>query len=462
MRELQFKTGGRRLRIEDLEALQDGIKGASAFLGASGRNYVVTGCEITVNQAVANQSSSSLPDSGSKIWDSIQLDITSGYVWMDGKLRKVEGKTVTISNINENVYIVTKDTLSGNNIVYFDGTIGQQFEDYGAEIIVTTNVPDSAYLAVLPSVDVTNDTNPTKLGYKFLNFNDSFLSIFAVPRSGCQLDNKARLSFISTVNEQDYTAALDGSKIKFTLDRHNAYPISTLVEAGGITLYDDDGSTPVIINISGISAPKVCTDKLYTSSGKIINVSDLYKVLNNLSDNNIQIDSNIIRLTYGVDEDGDERYTEIIPSKIVVHGDDFSTTISEDTVETTHLKISNIYAGLDEKGYERWIGVNKLLTTAGGTLDNGASLTIYNSNKDHKLSLSPEFFRMSTENSEGTTDITEICSNFISSTHIEAHENFIVYDHIDESIKPGITTDVSIGDKILRIVGGIIVGYNTP
>ena len=460
MKELQFKTGGRRLRIEDLEALQDGIKGASAFFGASGRDYVVTGCEVTVNQVVCDPNHSNLTASVGKVWDHIYLTISSGYVWMDGKLRKVEGKTVTISNINENVYIVKKDLLSGNSIVYFDGTVGQQFEDYGAEIIVTTEVPASAHLAAISNVDITNITNLSLLGYKFHNFKDSFLSVLAVSRSGCQLDNNAQLSLISTVNEQDSTAELDGSKIKFTFDKHNGHPMSTLVEAGGITLYDDDGSTPVKINMSGISAPGIWADKLYTPDGNSVNVSDLHKVFSALSNNIIQINSDNLRLTFGKEDDGDEQYTEIKPSKIVVQRDDYGTTIDGDTVKTNYLRASSIYAGIDENGNDKFIECNELLSKNGGRLADGSTLSIYNLNNAPTRSwieLAPGGITLTKSSPDGRGVTSYLGPGELNVDNVVA-KRFCIGTNVSDSEK-GITKDIVIGNYTMRVVGGIIVRY---
>lgn len=460
MKELKFKTGGRRLRIEDLEAMQDGIKGASAFLGASGRNYVVTGCEVTVSRAVRNPNYSSLTGAGGKVWDSIQLYISDGYIWMSGKLRKVTGQSVTIKNLNENVYIVKKDVLTGNNIVYFDGTVDQQFLDYGAEIVVTTEVPETTHLAITPTVNLANQSNPSNMGYKFANFKDSFLSILAVPRSGCQLDDKAKLSFISTVNEQDSIAELGGDKIKFTFDRRDGHPMSTVLEAGGITLYNDDGSTPVMIDMSGISAPGVWTNTIYTDSGNGVNVNELYKVFHALSSNIVQINSNNLRLTFGRDDDGDEQYTEIRPSKIVVQRDDYGTTIDGDKIETNYIRASSIFAGHDENGNDVYLEANELFSKKGGRLADGSSLSIYNLNTAPTRSwieLNPGGITMAKTSRDGRGITAYIGAGEINVANMVASQ-FIVGSSSEDG-KRGITNDIRIGDYTLRVVGGIITAY---
>lgn len=467
MKELQFKTGGRRIRIEDFEALQDSVKGASAFYGASGEFFVVTGCVVTVSRAVRNPSYGSLTGFGSKVWDNIQLSISDGYVWMDGKLRKVEGKTVNISNINETVYIVPKDVLTGGNIVYFDGTVGQQFFDYGAEIIVSTKSPEDdrfTYIALTPKVDVMDSRNPSSLGYKFLDFKSGFLAKLALPRAGGAFDNKAKISLENTTETFNNKISLSGDSIAVESYEGGHKKRAVEFTSDGFTFFDEDGDMECEIGRDCIWHTKIMSDYFCDREGHEVDAYELGRFFEKLSKNVIQFNENNIKLTWGVEEDGDERCTTIQPHQITVRNDDDNTVITGSSVTTNQVCCELLYGGFDMNNGERWIEARKLFTTDGGSLDNGASLVMYAKQPGtlmgEELYLGPGAVRLTKTKENGTSEVTSMDSLHISSTDIVGVK-FYASGATGTTAKPGVTVDIPVGDKILKVIGGIVVGYHT-
>lgn len=77
MREYVAKTGGRYTYIEDFIGLQElSLSLASIFDGC--KNFIISGCKTTGNNN--------------------NMDISAGYVYINGKIRHFEGATVDLSN----------------------------------------------------------------------------------------------------------------------------------------------------------------------------------------------------------------------------------------------------------------------------------------------------------------------------------------------------------------------------
>ena len=100
MKEVQFKTGGRRLRIEDLQAIQESALAATSFMNASDTNFVVSGCAIDVLSRTADPTEA-------HAYISYNMSVSAGYVYLGGKLRKLTAKPLiqTDVNLNKNLYI---------------------------------------------------------------------------------------------------------------------------------------------------------------------------------------------------------------------------------------------------------------------------------------------------------------------------------------------------------------------
>lgn len=410
MKELQFKTGGRRLRIEDLEALQDGIKGASAFLGASKQNFVVTGCEVNVTRAVRNQNYDPITGTGGNFWASVQLTISDGYVFMDGKLRKVAGKVFNITNVNEIVYLVVNNNLT-NNIIYYDGTVGSQFHDYGAELIMSKNEPEGTFMLMNENVNLKSSRNPSLIKFKFSDFKTGFLSVLALPRSGGNLDNNATVIFESMSDNSVSKVEIDGNSARFKSITNGKSGRSLHVFSDGLNFFDDDGNFGSEIRNEYIAIPRVMADYIGDRSGNEVDTEDLCPFFAKLKKNIIQFNDESIQLVRGVKD-------------------------SKNVVQRLHLghggvSIGRIYTDVDSEVYS------------------------------DEFYMTSQNARLVKTKTDGSMEFTSIDSSRISSNNIVGAK-FYVSSIVGSIIKPGITVDIPVGDKILKIVSGIVIGYQNP
>ena len=413
MKELQFKTGGRRLRIEDLEALQDGIKGASAFLGASKQNFVVTGCEVSVTRAVLNRNYDPITGTGGNFWASVQLTISDGYVFMDGKLRKVAGKVFNITNVNEVVYLVVNNNLT-NNIIYYDGTVGSQFHDYGAELIMSKNEPEGTFMLMNENVNLKSSRNPSLIKFKFSDFKTGFLSVLALPRSGGNLDNNATVIFESMSDNSVSKVEIDGNSARFKSITNGKSGRSLHVFSDGLNFFDDDGDFGSEIRNEYIAIPRVMADYIGDRSGNEVDTEDLCPFFAKLKKNIIQFNDDSIQLVRGVKDS----------ENVVLRGDKLHLSPGV-------VSINKSYDNFDSEVYS------------------------------NELYLSAEAARLTKAKTDGSMEFTSIDSSRISSNNIVGAK-FYVSSIVGSTTKPGITVDIPVGDKILKIVSGIVIGYNTP
>lgn len=129
MKEYKSKTGGRPLYNEDMHNLQELALSITEFFGGSGLSFVLSGCEITARNGEGGDMARS---------------VSSGYVYLNGKVRRVEARE--IGSVPLPVYICEKDIDTGNGITYADMTSDEQYIDYGAEVRTSQETLSGQYI----------------------------------------------------------------------------------------------------------------------------------------------------------------------------------------------------------------------------------------------------------------------------------------------------------------------------
>lgn len=373
MKELQFKTGGRRIRIEDIEALQEGIIGSNAFLGASGQNFVVTGVVPTLTKAVGNPGYNH--NFGGNYYTLLQFAISEGYVWLAGKLRKVAATNITCTPTNSQLYIVPKDTVIGNQIIYFDGSTGQQFYDYGAEIIASSAMPEGEYIGLTSTL---NYTYATQVNVRFTDYKTGYLSVLAMPKSGGLFDENAKTTWYSGEDGADGSSHVsvdpqNGVELFCKTDSSTANKLT--LSAEGISVWGKNGSqqSSVHINMEQIEAPTILSEKLSSIlTDDSCDVDDIISFFKTLSHQNILFGQDNLHVTWGKDDDGDEVYTHVAPGEIIIRRDDDSALITDKEINIENVDCQYIVTGYDEEGHKVYTPVNDFLTKN----DNGVNANI--------------------------------------------------------------------------------------
>lgn len=121
MKEFQSTTGGRHVYNTDFKNLQELALAMQEIFRSCGGNFVISGCEVTVGDAIS---------------------VSDGYAYIDGRIRKVEAASgLTASNL----YIIANQR-NGDVIPYADGNNSNQYIEYYAETKNMTSVSGS-YIA---------------------------------------------------------------------------------------------------------------------------------------------------------------------------------------------------------------------------------------------------------------------------------------------------------------------------
>lgn len=110
MKEYQSTTGGRHAYNTDFKNLQELALAMQEVFRECGENFVISGCAVTVGGTVS---------------------VTDGYVYIDGKVRKV---SATSGLKASNLHIVSKQR-NGDQIPYADKTVSPQYIEYYAEVV---------------------------------------------------------------------------------------------------------------------------------------------------------------------------------------------------------------------------------------------------------------------------------------------------------------------------------------
>lgn len=110
MKEYQSTTGGRHAYNTDFKNLQELALAMQEVFRECDENFVISGCAVTVGGTVS---------------------VTDGYVYIDGKVRKV---SATSGLKASNLHIVSKQR-NGDQIPYADKTVSPQYIEYYAEVV---------------------------------------------------------------------------------------------------------------------------------------------------------------------------------------------------------------------------------------------------------------------------------------------------------------------------------------
>lgn len=108
MKEFQSTTGGRHIYNTDFKNLQELALAMQEIFHECGENFVISGCKVT---------------------DGDTLSVSDGYVYIDGKVRKVAAAEKLSAT---NLYIVAAQR-NGDDIPYADGNYVEQYVEYYAE-----------------------------------------------------------------------------------------------------------------------------------------------------------------------------------------------------------------------------------------------------------------------------------------------------------------------------------------
>lgn len=174
MKEFYGTTGGRTAFNEDFEALRDLALAFHHIFDCCEANFVISGCKYELGRGVGGAIA--------------YISISDGYVWLDGKVRKVNSTIIRNANT---AYIVANDR-NGQQINYATrGVFGEMSYDYGTNVIST--IPNGASCIAIGLGAKTNSDIRNILFDKFVatksatseqevndsvNFENGFGSIF--------------------------------------------------------------------------------------------------------------------------------------------------------------------------------------------------------------------------------------------------------------------------------------------
>jgi len=216
MKEYRSRNSGRYVFNEDMHNLQELALSPAELFRDCGLNFVISGCAITVIQ-------------NNGVYT---ISVTEGYVWLNGKIRKVAAFSGTTNNISTiGIYAVVS---VGPLITYFNGDSDNQYNDYsGAVQINYDNTGGTDFIAAVYSGGnyafpnlrtayfdhycIMNNGTPGHVGSLLadeidtavLKINHVPVADIYVPKAGCTMNNGASLVF---VNGSDSTT-ISGSSL---------------------------------------------------------------------------------------------------------------------------------------------------------------------------------------------------------------------------------------------------------
>lgn len=123
MKEFQYKNGGRRLYNEDIARLQELALSITSIFKGCDLNFVVSGCEVQRNLSAGYESR-------------IDITVSTGFVWLNGKLREVAERTIENAPSSYIPVILASDVKNDSMIRYANGSTGPCYYDYGAVVNV--------------------------------------------------------------------------------------------------------------------------------------------------------------------------------------------------------------------------------------------------------------------------------------------------------------------------------------
>lgn len=157
MKEYRSRNSGRYVFNEDMHNLQELALSPVELFSDCGLDFVISGCTITITQ---NN-------------DLYTINVASGFVYLDGKIRKVEAFTGTAASINSIGIYATQPTAP--QITYFNGDTDFMYNDYAAEIRV--NFDNSLNIACV----LAQQNNSA---YVFPNLRTAFFNHYCIMNNG--------------------------------------------------------------------------------------------------------------------------------------------------------------------------------------------------------------------------------------------------------------------------------------
>ena len=158
MKEYRSRNSGRYVFNEDMHNLQELALSPVELFRDCGLDFVISGCNVSVS--VNN--------------DIYTIDVTSGYVYLDGKIRKVPAFSGTTANISTIGIYATQPTAP--QITYFNGDTDYMYNDYASEVKVNfENTGEAAcIMAQLKGADL----------YAFPNLRTAFFNHYCIMNNG--------------------------------------------------------------------------------------------------------------------------------------------------------------------------------------------------------------------------------------------------------------------------------------
>ena len=116
MKEYRSRNSGRYVFNEDIHNLQDLALSPVELFKDAGEDFVLSGCAITVTHSNGIYT----------------VSVASGFVYLDGKIRRVAAFSGTTALINTIGIYATQPTAP--QITYFNGDTDFQYNDFAAEV----------------------------------------------------------------------------------------------------------------------------------------------------------------------------------------------------------------------------------------------------------------------------------------------------------------------------------------
>lgn len=207
MKEFQSTTGGRHVYNTDFKNLQELALATQELFRACGGNFVISGCDVTVGDTIS---------------------VSSGYVYIDGKVRQVSAASnLTASNL----YIVACQR-NGESIPYADGNNSNQYIEYYAETQNASSINE-------PYIAYNSSTN------SFPSLATVFFNYYAVcKRAGNQSIDS--LSIQQTLSVTKTLYALQGVLFDNTGTSISKNGSSVVIKIGDFSfVFDNNGAITV-------------------------------------------------------------------------------------------------------------------------------------------------------------------------------------------------------------------------
>lgn len=262
MKEFYGTTGGRTAFNEDFVALRDLALSFHHIFDDCGENFIISGCEISL-----------LPGTGGS-----GISINNGYVWLSGKVRKVNGNSFKNSNT---VYIIVNDQ-AGQMINYATkGVFGEMLFDYGT-ILTTVEPSTGEYIKIGVSETANNIRNVLFNKYVATKSSDKT----QIVNDGVNFINGFNTSKIKLSNDDEYVSTSVSPDGELTLSIYSNDVLTRIYTvSNGIKCVDYNNKDLLSIPLpNSNSSPDIKFRDLVCDSINYETVKSLFELyLNNIS-----------------------------------------------------------------------------------------------------------------------------------------------------------------------------------